>query len=40
MLSEVVDVEDEKYKEDFKDQGLKVNWEIGEISAHQILDWI
>ena len=38
MLSEVVDVEDEKYKKDFKDQGLKVNWKIGEISAHQIFE--
>ncbi|MHA2401054.1 MAG: DUF362 domain-containing protein [Promethearchaeota archaeon] len=38
MLSESVDVMDEKYKENFKDQGLKVNWEIGEISAYQIFE--
>jgi len=36
MLSESVDVEDEEYKKDFKDQVLIVNWEIGEISAYQI----
>jgi len=38
MLSESVDVKDEKYKNDFKDQVLIVNWEIGEISAHQIFE--
>ena len=38
MLSESVDVEDEKYKKDFKDQVLIVNWEIGEISAYQIFE--
>ncbi len=38
MLSESVDVEDENYKKDFKDQVLKVNWEIGEISAYQIFE--
>ncbi|MHA1498283.1 MAG: 4Fe-4S dicluster domain-containing protein [Promethearchaeota archaeon] len=38
MLSESVDVEDEQYKKDFKDQVLKVNWEIGEISANQVFE--
>jgi len=38
MLSEPVDVEDEKYKKDFKDQVLIVNWEIGEITASQIFE--
>jgi Fe-S-cluster-containing hydrogenase component 2 len=38
MLNEAVDVEDEKYKKDFKDQVLKVNWEIDGIAACQIFE--
>ena len=38
MLSKSVDVEDERYKKDFKDQVLKVNWEIKGITAYQIFE--
>ena len=36
MLSESVDVNDGKYKKDFKDQVLKVNWDIDGNIANQI----
>ena len=41
MLSESVDVSDELYQKDFKNQVLKVNWEIGAIdgiTAYQIFE--
>ena len=38
MLSESIDVEDEQYKKNFKDQVLKVNWEIKGITAYQVFE--
>jgi len=38
MLSGSVDLDDEQYKNNFKDQALKVNWEIDGINAYQIFE--
>ena len=38
MLSESVDVNDELYKKNFKDQVLKVNWDINGNIAYQIFE--
>jgi UDP-glucose 4-epimerase len=38
MLSESVDITDEKYKKDFKDQVLKLNWTIDGNLSYQIFE--
>jgi len=38
MLRESVDISDEKYKENFRDQTLKVNWDVVGNKAYQIFE--